>query len=216
MRIAVDIGGTFTDLVAVDDQGKVSRSKALTTPDDLARGIEDCLRGASIDVAGASFFVHGSTVTINAVLERKGARTGLITTKGFRDVYEIGRINRPESFNLFFRKHQPLVPRNLRCEVEERLDATGTVVVPLDEVGTTAVAQRLDEIQAVAARQHDVHDGDVWPGLEREREPALAVVGDIDRKARLTQASSDEVGDGRVVFDDEGLHGNCRLLIADC
>ncbi|HLN86613.1 MAG TPA: hydantoinase/oxoprolinase N-terminal domain-containing protein, partial [Candidatus Limnocylindrales bacterium] len=95
MRIAVDIGGTFTDLVAVDDNGEIFRSKSLTTPDDLARGIKDCLRGAKIDVADASFFVHGSTVTINAVLERKGARTGLITTKGFRDVYEIGRGNRP-------------------------------------------------------------------------------------------------------------------------
>ena len=102
MRIAVDIGGTFTDLVAVDDDGQVSRSKALTTPDDLARGIDDCLKGANVEVAGASFFVHGSTVTINAVLERKGARTGLITTKGFRDVYEIGRGNRPEGYNLIF------------------------------------------------------------------------------------------------------------------
>mgnify|MGYP003694021373 CR=1 FL=1 len=101
MRIAVDIGGTFTDLVAVDDNGQVFRSKSLTTPDDLARGINDCLKGANVDVAGASFFVHGSTVTINAVLERKGARTGLITTKGFRDVYEIGRGNRPEGYNLF-------------------------------------------------------------------------------------------------------------------
>ena len=109
MRIAVDIGGTFTDLVAVDDQGQVYRSKSLTTPDDLARGIGDCLSDAKIDVAGANFFVHGSTVTINAVLERKGARTGLITTKGFRDVYEIGRGNRPEGYNLFFKRPVPLV-----------------------------------------------------------------------------------------------------------
>lgn len=133
MRIAVDIGGTFTDLVAVDDDGKVSRSKALTTPDDLARGIQDCLRGANMEVAGASFFVHGSTVTINAVLERKGARTGLITTKGFRDVYEIGRGNRPEGYNLFFKRPVPLVPRDLRREVDERLYATGEVLKPLDE-----------------------------------------------------------------------------------
>jgi len=133
MRIAVDIGGTFTDLVAVDDQGKVFRSKALTTPEDLARGINDCLTGANIDVAGASFFVHGSTVTINAVLERKGARTGLITTKGFRDVYEIGRGNRPEGYNLFFKRPVPLVPRDLRLEVDERLYATGEVLKALDE-----------------------------------------------------------------------------------
>src|SRR5574341_2037538 len=138
MRIAVDIGGTFTDLVAVDDDSRVWRSKSLTTPDDLARGIDDCLRAANLNVAAASFFVHGSTVTINAVLERKGARTGLITTKGFRDVYEIGRGHRPESYNLFFKRPVPLVPRDLRLEVEERLYATGEVLKPLDEQSADA------------------------------------------------------------------------------
>jgi N-methylhydantoinase A len=133
MRIAVDIGGTFTDLVAVDDDGRIFRGKSLTTPEDLARGINDCLKGAAVDVAGAHFFVHGSTVTINAVLERKGARTGLITTKGFRDVYEIGRGNRPEGYNLFFKRPVPLVPRDLRVEVDERLYASGEVLKPLDE-----------------------------------------------------------------------------------
>jgi N-methylhydantoinase A len=138
MRIAVDIGGTFTDLVAVDDQGQIYRSKSLTTPDDLARGIRDCLNGVKIDASQASFFVHGSTVTINAVLERKGARTGLITTQGFRDVYEIGRGNRPEGYNLFFKRPVPLVPRDLRLEVDERLYATGEVLKPLDEQSAEA------------------------------------------------------------------------------
>lgn len=138
MRIAVDIGGTFTDLVAVDDHGRVFHSKSLTTPDNLARGIDDCLTGANVQVADADFFVHGSTVTINLVLERKGARTGLITTKGFRDVYEIGRGNRPEGYNLFFKRPVPLVPRDLRLEVQERLYATGTVLTPLDEQSATS------------------------------------------------------------------------------
>jgi N-methylhydantoinase A len=133
MRIAVDIGGTFTDLVAVDDSGAVYRSKSLTTPDGLARGIYNCLREAGVEVAAAGFFVHGSTVAINAVLERKGAQTGLLTTRGFRDVYEIGRGNRPEGYNLFFKRPVPLVPRNLRLEVDERLYATGEVLTPLDE-----------------------------------------------------------------------------------
>src|SRR5262247_1489305 len=133
MRIAVDIGGTFTDLVAIDDQGQIYRSKSLTTSDDLARGIQDCLDAAQVQVSKASFFVHGSTVTINAVLERKGARTGLITTKGFRDVYEIGRGNRPEGYNLFFKRPVPLVPRDLRLEVDERLYASGEVMTKLDE-----------------------------------------------------------------------------------
>jgi len=152
MRIAVDIGGTFTDLVAADEHGQVSRSKALTTPDDLARGIQECLRGANIDVAGASFFVHGSTVAINAVLERKGARTGLITTQGFRDVYEIGRGNRPEGYNLFFKRPVPLVPRDLRLEVDERLYATGEVLRPLDEQSAAATigALRAAGVESVA------------------------------------------------------------------
>jgi N-methylhydantoinase A len=143
MRVAVDIGGTFTDLVAVDDQGQLYRSKSLTTPDDLARGIRDCLNGARIDVSRASFFVHGSTVAINAVLERKGARTGLITTKGFRDVYEIGRGNRPEGYNLFFKRPVPLVSRELRLEVDERLYASGEVLTALDERSALAAIASL-------------------------------------------------------------------------
>jgi N-methylhydantoinase A len=152
MRIAVDIGGTFTDLVAVDDDGQVFRSKSLTTPDDLARGIGDCFKSANVDVAGASFFVHGSTVTINAVLEHKGARTGLLTTKGFRDVYEIGRGNRPEGYNLFFKRPVPLVPRDLRLEVDERLYATGEVLTPLDEQSAAAAIGTLNKagVESVA------------------------------------------------------------------
>ena len=152
MRIAVDIGGTFTDLVAIDDQGQIYRSKSLTTPDDLARGIQDCLSGAKIQVSKANFFVHGSTITINAVLERKGARTGLITTKGFRDVYEIGRGNRPEGYNLFFKRPVPLVSRDLRMEVDERLYATGEVLKPLDEssASETIGALKAAGVQSVA------------------------------------------------------------------
>src|SRR5262245_42657438 len=152
MRIAVDIGGTFTDLVAIDDQGQIYRSKSLTTPDDLARAIQDCLNAAKINVSMASFFVHGSTVTINAVLERKGARTGLITTQGFRDVYEIGRGNRPEGYNLFFKRPVPLVSRDLRFEVDERLYASGEVLRPLDETSASAAISslRASAVESVA------------------------------------------------------------------
>ena len=152
MRIAVDIGGTFTDLIAVDDYGRLYSSKSLTTPRDLARGIEDCVKDANIDVANASFFVHGSTVAINAALEHKGAKTGLITTKGFRDVYEIGRGNRPEGYNLFFKRPVPLVPRNLRLEVDERLYATGEVLTPLDEASAASAIAELKraEVESIA------------------------------------------------------------------
>ncbi|HEX2385333.1 MAG TPA: hydantoinase/oxoprolinase family protein, partial [Candidatus Binatia bacterium] len=152
MRIAVDIGGTFTDLVAVDGERQVYRSKSLTTPGDLSRAIEECLKLAGLDVAGAEFFVHGSTVTINAVLERKGARTGLITTQGFRDVYEIGRGNRPEGYNLFFKRPVPLVSRDLRLEVDERLYATGEILTPLDErsAAATIAALKTAGVESVA------------------------------------------------------------------
>src|ERR1044072_2839484 len=181
MRIAGDIGGTFTDLVAVDDHGQIFRSKSLTTPDDLARGINDCLGGAKIDVGDATFFVHGSTVTINAVLERKGARTGLITTKGFRDVYEIGRGNRPEGYNLFFKRPVPLVPRDLRLEVAERLYATGEVLTPLNEESAAGTIEALKSagveriavclLHAYANAAHEQRVGE----LLRERFPAVYV-----------------------------------------
>jgi N-methylhydantoinase A len=110
MRLAVDIGGTFTDVSAFDEtNGSVTLGKALSTPSNLVDGIMSAIQGARVNVAEVASIVHGSTVVINALLERKGARTALVTTEGFRDVYEIGRINRPESFNLFFRKHRPLV-----------------------------------------------------------------------------------------------------------
>ena len=88
--------------------------------------------------AGASFraarlFLHGTTVAVNTILERTGARCALITTQGFRDIYEIGRVNRPESYNLFFRRHEPLIDRDLRFEIRERIDAQGKVLIKLDE-----------------------------------------------------------------------------------
>ncbi len=118
MRIAVDIGGTFTDVTVFDERtGRVRLGKALSTPSNLVDGIMASVGKADASTASATSLVHGSTIVINAILERKGAKTALVTTRGFRDVYEIGRINRPESFNLAFRKHRPLVPRELIFEV---------------------------------------------------------------------------------------------------
>ena len=114
LRIAVDIGGTFTDLAAFDEAaGELRFGKALTTHGRLVDGIQD-----TVDIAGASFadahlFLHGSTIAINTLLERTGAKTVLLVTEGFRDIYEIGRVNRPDAYNLFFKKHVPLVDRAL-------------------------------------------------------------------------------------------------------
>jgi N-methylhydantoinase A len=146
-RIAVDIGGTFTDLTAFDGaSGRVELGKALSTPANLTEGIMAAMAKAGVSPAEAGLIIHGSTVVINAILERRGAKTALVTTKGFRDVYEIGRINRPESFNLFFRKHVPLVPRDLIFEVRERMLFDGVEETPLDEDGARQVARQIDDL----------------------------------------------------------------------
>ena len=153
LRIAADVGGTFTDLAVFDEAtGRIRLGKTLTTPARLIEGMN-----AGVTKAGASFgagrlFLHGTTVAINALLERNGANTALITTRGFRDIYEIGRVNRPEAYNLFFRKHRPLIERALRIEIDERMSADGEVLRPLREGDLEAIAQRLERegIDAIA------------------------------------------------------------------
>ncbi|MGV0034785.1 MAG: hydantoinase/oxoprolinase family protein [Candidatus Azotimanducaceae bacterium WSBS_2022_MAG_OTU7] len=130
VRAASDVGGTFTDLVYFDANaagGVVSVVKTDTTPPDFERGVLESLKKSGVDPATLVFFAHGSTVVINALTERKGAKTALITTKGFRDVLEIARGNRPDLFNFNFRKPKPFVERYLRLELNERVDYHGTL-----------------------------------------------------------------------------------------
>src|SRR5499426_3664270 len=144
LRLAADIGGTFTDVAAFDAAtGKLKLGKALSTPNHLVEGITAGVENAGIAYADAGLFLHGSTVAINTILERKGARTALIITEGFRDIYEIGRINRPDAYNLFFRKHVPLIERALRFEVKERVLADGEIETPLDEKEIEALGRML-------------------------------------------------------------------------
>jgi len=134
LRLAADIGGTFTDVAAFDEaSGRLILGKALSTPEALVNGIEAGVEKAGTSFAEAGLFLHGSTIAINAILERTGAKTALLITEGFRDIYEIGRVNRPDSYNLFFAKHRPLVPRRHRYEVRERMLANGEVLKPLDD-----------------------------------------------------------------------------------
>ncbi len=145
LRLAADIGGTFTDVAAFDAAtGKLRLGKALSTPNHLVEGITAGVESAGIAYADAGLFLHGSTVAINTILERTGAKTALIITEGFRDIYEIGRINRPDAYNLFFRKHVPLVERALRFEARERVLADGGIDIPLDESEIAALGKRLD------------------------------------------------------------------------
>ena len=153
IRLAADIGGTFTDVAAFDERGRrLLLGKTLSTPARLVEGVSHGVARAGTRFADAALFLHGSTIAINTMLERTGARTALLVTEGFRDIYEIGRINRPDAYNLFFRKHVPLVERALRFEVRERMSAHGEVLKPLDEAGVAAICDRLEDerIEAVA------------------------------------------------------------------
>jgi N-methylhydantoinase A len=153
IRVAVDIGGTFTDLVAHDPStGALIRAKTDTTPGELERGVLGTLKQAALSPSSIAAFVHGTTIVINALTERSGARTALVTTAGFRDVLEIGRANRPDLYNLAYRKPASFVPRHLRFEVAERMSYRGEVIKPPDEVQVMEIAARLagERVDAVA------------------------------------------------------------------
>ncbi|MCS0673459.1 hydantoinase/oxoprolinase family protein [Cytobacillus firmus] len=152
MRVATDIGGTFTDLVYVNDEGEIGVAKSHTTPPNFEKGVIDVIEKSEIDQTAIKTFIHGTTVIINALTERKGVRTGLITTKGFRDVLEIARGNRPDLFNVRYEKPVPFVERYLRQEVEERLNYKGEVLSPLNKEQLSAVINYFKEqkVEAIA------------------------------------------------------------------
>jgi N-methylhydantoinase A len=156
-RIGVDIGGTFTDLVWVDDAtGAVQVGKLLTTPKDPSQAVEQgvvtLLNDAGGRTADVRSLIHGTTLATNALIERKGARTGLLTTAGFRDAVEIGREGRYDMYDLFIDQPAALVPRHLRLEVKERIMADGSVLTPLDESSARAAITGLKDagVEAVA------------------------------------------------------------------
>lgn len=147
-RLGCDIGGTFTDFVLLDDlTGMMYTAKCLTTPKDPSDAVEEGIRILERKVPGfiseLSEFIHGTTLVINSIIERKGAKTGLITTKGFRDVLELGREIRYAPYDIFAEFPKPLVPRRLRMEVDERIRSDGSVLKPLDPDEARQVVRRL-------------------------------------------------------------------------
>ena len=154
--MGVDVGGTFTDVVVVRPDGRAFVSKVTTTPGDpgegVITGIRTALEQAQLDPASVTEIVHGTTVASNTILQKSGARTGLLTTRGFRDVLEIGRIRTPGMFNMAWRKPDPLVPRRWRLEATERIAADGSIVTPLDDDTIRAAAQffRDEGVESVA------------------------------------------------------------------
>ncbi|MBJ7600863.1 hydantoinase/oxoprolinase family protein [Candidatus Nephthysia bennettiae] len=202
MRVATDVGGTFTDLVYYDQgTGRFGATKSDTTPPNLERGVLDTIEKAGLDASTVEYFAHGSTVVINALTERKGVKTGLITTKGFRDVLEIGRGNRPDLFNFYFRKPKPFVPRHLRTGVTERIDHRGRELMPLKvEDLESAVDQLRDAgVEAVAicflhAYANPVHEEQAVE-IVRRRWPQAAVLAShqITREWREYERTSTTV-----------------------
>jgi N-methylhydantoinase A len=151
--LAIDIGGTFTDLIGFDaSAGRFTQAKSLPTPDDLVFGIINCIKKSGLEASAIDELIHGSTIAINTLIERKGAKTGLLVTRGTRDVYIIGRGNRPEAYNLFFHRPRPLVQRCLTREIDERILSSGEVHDPLQSasVATACTLLAAEAIEAVA------------------------------------------------------------------
>lgn len=157
MRIATDVGGTFTDLVGVfiDEKSglqRITAEKSDSTPPNFEAGVLNVLEKSGCSLDDIENFCHGTTVIINALTERKGVRVGLITSKGFRDVLEVARGDRPNYFDLFYKKPPPFVPRYLRKELPERIDYRGNVVIPLDLGPLNEIVEEFkkEQVEAVA------------------------------------------------------------------
>lgn len=189
-RIGVDVGGTFTDVVLALPGGRIHVNKTTTTPADpgegVAAGVVAVLTEAKLDPRDVAEVVHGTTVASNTILQKVGARTGLLTTKGFRDVLEIGRIRTPGMFDMAWRKPDPLVPRRWRLEAGERIGADGSVVAPLDERSVRRAAEVFlaERVEAVAicfinSYVNDAHERRAAAVL-REAAPELLVTASYE------------------------------------
>lgn len=189
LRVGVDIGGTFTDLCVLDADGIVAVGKVLTTPDEPAAAVETVLRETlhahDLDPADVGGVVHGTTLVTNALIERRGASTALVTTAGFRDVVQMGREHRYELYDLGLELPRPLVPRWLRFDVDERVLADGTVVAPLDRDRLAVLARELVDagVQALAVSFLHSH---VNPVHEQE---ARALVAEVAPSLRVALSS---------------------------
>ncbi|MEE8246604.1 MAG: hydantoinase/oxoprolinase family protein, partial [Alphaproteobacteria bacterium] len=167
--VGIDVGGTFTDLMMMDEGGgEIRVAKVLSTPDNQAYGVLAALEEVGAALDAVTTIIHGTTTTTNALLERKISRCGLITTKGFRDVLELGRRTRPKPYGLKG-SFVPLIPRELRLEVVERMDAKGRVVTALDEHSVTRAVERLLELGCESLVIHFLH---AYINPEHERRAA--------------------------------------------
>lgn len=202
VRVAVDIGGTFTDLVGLDERaGDLILAKVPTTPINLAEGVLDCLRRTPLEMSEVMYFVHGSTVVINTILQRKGVKTALLTTKGFRDVMEIQRGNRPDVYNFDYQKPESLVPRHLRFEVDERVDSQGRVRRELKKRDVVEVASKCKRhgvrsiavclINSYSNPMHEVKCAELIKSVDPE--VSVTISSDLTREWREYERTSTTV-----------------------
>lgn len=213
MRVATDIGGTFTDLVCLEFDEKTGKptgvivAKSDTTPSNFEEGILNTIKKANLDLKEINFFAHGTTVVINALTERKGAKTALITTAGFRDVLEIARCNRPDLFNFNFVKQPPFVPRYLRFEVEERLNYKGEVLKDLNTENITDIIKTCKEegVEAIAvcllhAYKNPIHELELVDKLiQLYPEVEIIASNQVTREWREYERTSSTVLSGYVL-----------------
>lgn len=190
-RVGADIGGTFTDIVMMSSSGQILKRKQSSTPDDYSRGIveglDDLLRAEGVSADKIVELVHATTVATNTVLEGKGARTALITTKGFRDVLEIGRVRVPRLYDLNYEKPKPLARRRHRYEIIERMLADGSILTPLDSDGIAAIANDIlsEGIEAVAicllnSYANPIHEEMIRDALAKILPPQIFVTCSCD------------------------------------
>lgn len=190
-RIGVDIGGTFTDITLLDEHGRVQTKKVLSSPSDYAAamvsGISDLCAEHRIAPSDIEQIVHGTTLVTNACIEKRGAKVGLITTRGFRDVLEIGRGRLPVVLDLTWTKPPPLVPRHLRLEVDERIDGRGGVVTPLSSLSVQTAIDRLlaEDVESIAicllnAPANPEHERRVFETVrDRSKDIAISVSSQV-------------------------------------
>ncbi|ACM29593.1 hydantoinase/oxoprolinase family protein [Rhizobium rhizogenes] len=238
----IDVGGTFTDLVLFDTvSGKVRLAKTPTTLDNQAFGVLNALDAAEADVAALDLIVHGTTTTTNAVLERNLCRTGLITTRGFRDVLELGRRTRPNPYGMKG-EFRPIIPRDLRLEVLERMDAAGNVLIPLDEealrialnalVDTDCESLVIHFLHAYANPAHELRAGEIaaeiWPNdnitlghalLSESREFERGVTAAVNASvqpllARYIERLADQLATKGYKHDVLVMNGNGGMVSA--
>ncbi|SDW68485.1 N-methylhydantoinase A [Albimonas donghaensis] len=238
----VDVGGTFTDLVWLDEGTRAVRlAKAPTTPRNQAFGVLAAFEQAGVDVGGVDLIVHGTTATTNAVLERRLSRAGMIATEGFRDIIELGRRTRPQAYGMTG-SFTPVIPRDLRLEVSERMDAEGNVLTPLDEDALRAAAARLLEagcesvvvhfLHAYANPAHEIRAGEIlseiWPNayvtlghalLSESREFERGVTASVNASVqpllqRYVDRLAEELRDRGYAHDLLVMNGNGGMVSA--